>query len=141
MTFGAPQPTLSSRLGRCSGAESIGSPARLRIADSLPDPAVDIRPPVSDVLADAKSHGALPPVAPRVQGPNRQVEELGELFDGEEAVGVVHPSIFSGNPVARVPSPQARRPGTLHLASPSSAWKTRRFGPVGGFLTGLLTLG
>ena len=54
------------------------------------------------VHADSKTDGTLPSVAPRIQGPNRQGEKLGEFFDGEKAV-VVHLAMIDGNPVARVP--------------------------------------
>jgi hypothetical protein len=72
----------------------------VRIADSFSDPTIDIGPPVPDVLADPKPHGTLPSVAPRIQGSDRELEELRELFDSEEAVVVVHRRIIRGNPVA-----------------------------------------
>lgn len=75
---------------------------RLRIVDSVSDPTVDIGPPVSDVLPDAKSHGALSPVAPRVQRPDGEVEEFRKLLHGEQAVAVVHARIVEESPVARV---------------------------------------
>lgn len=74
---------------------------------SLPNPTVDIRRPIPDVLADPKAHGPLAPVAPRIESPNRQIEEIGELFDGEETIVVVHPTIIEDNPVARVPPDSA----------------------------------
>ena len=69
---------------------------------SLPDPTVDIRPPVPDVLSDPKAQGALPSVSPRVQGPYGQLEELGELFHGGKAIVVVHPFIIEVDSVAQV---------------------------------------
>lgn len=55
------------------------------------------------MLANPKTYGALPSVAPRIQGPYRQIEELGELVHGEEAIVVVHLTIIEDDPVARVP--------------------------------------
>ena len=53
--------------------------------------------------ADAEADGSLSPVPPRVQGLDRDVEEVGEFFCGEEpVVAVVHGWIMRVDPFSRV---------------------------------------
>lgn len=85
-----------------SGASSARLPTHLCDANPIPDPSLDISPPVPDVLADSEANWAFSPVPPCVQGLDRNIEECGQILDSEQAVVVVHDQIIEGNPFGRM---------------------------------------
>jgi len=73
-----------------------------RACDAVLDPHLDVDPSVAEMLAGPETNGAFSSAAPRIEGLDRDVEEVGEFVCGEETVVVVHGRMMRVDPVSRV---------------------------------------
>ena len=72
------------------------------MGDTVLDPQFDVDPSVAEMLAGPEPNGAFSSAAPRIEGLDWHVEEVGKFVCGEETVVVVHGRMMRVDPVSRV---------------------------------------
>lgn len=71
----------------------------LRVLKAAVDPLVDVGAPVAEVFSDPKPWWAVAAVAPRVDGGDRNVEEVGKVLCREQWFETLHAPIVRPDPV------------------------------------------